>query len=184
MPAFIDLTGQRFGRFTVLGMTGERRHRAIIWRVRCDCGEERETPAGPLKYGVVVSCGCKKRETGSKSPLFRGWGELGSAYWNKVVRGAVSRGLEVTLAPEEAWQLYLDQDKRCAFTGVPIVLIANQGRNKIARMASLDRIDSSQGYHLSNVQWVCKEANMAKQQMSDADFIRLCQEVAAHAERN
>lgn len=47
--------------------------------------------------------------------------------------------------------------------------------------ASLDRIDSSKGYIKGNVQWTTIDANIAKQDMKESDFIELCQKVVNHA---
>lgn len=33
-----DLTGEVFGRLTVLGMTPERRNRQVVWKCQCECG--------------------------------------------------------------------------------------------------------------------------------------------------
>ena len=57
MGQFIDLHGQRFGRWTVLSL-GERiiprGHR--YWLCRCDCGTEREVKGGSLRNGSSASC--------------------------------------------------------------------------------------------------------------------------------
>ena len=57
-----DLVGQRFGRLTVVRPTEERRHGAIIWELRCDCGGTAFAHAGSLKRGAVQSCGCLNKE--------------------------------------------------------------------------------------------------------------------------
>jgi len=36
-----DMTGQRFGWWTVLAHAGNNRHRKAMWLRRCDCGTER-----------------------------------------------------------------------------------------------------------------------------------------------
>ena len=46
--------------------------------------------------------------------------------------------------------------------------------------ASLDRIDSSKGYTKDNVQWVHKDINYIKRDLSDSEFITLCKKVATH----
>jgi hypothetical protein len=67
MPASIDITGRRFGRLVVLGI-GER-HRLpsgalrILWRCRCDCGDETLSLGSNLKGGSARSCGCAQRES-------------------------------------------------------------------------------------------------------------------------
>lgn len=61
-----DLTGQTFGRWTVLhedGRKKEPRGRIVpMWRCRCACGEERSIRGGTLKSNNSLSCGCYKYE--------------------------------------------------------------------------------------------------------------------------
>jgi hypothetical protein len=49
---FVDLTGMRFGRWVVLSRA-EKHPRKTLWRVRCDCGEERIVEGGSLKCGAI-----------------------------------------------------------------------------------------------------------------------------------
>ena len=49
----IDLSGQTFGRWTVLGYAGRSR-----WNVRCDCGVEVTLLGHNLRRGSTRSCGC------------------------------------------------------------------------------------------------------------------------------
>lgn len=54
-----DLTGQRFGRLTVLEDTGRTDGQGhCLWRCRCDCGREVETISNQLTAGYKKSCGC------------------------------------------------------------------------------------------------------------------------------
>ena len=62
-----DLTGQRFGSLMVIGRaeaTAKRNTRNVIWRCRCDCGNEIETFGFSLKNGDTTSCGCRKSSSG------------------------------------------------------------------------------------------------------------------------
>ena len=52
-----DLTGKRFGHWTVLGRAPNRK-RAVMWLCRCDCGNFISVQASNLKNGNVNSCGC------------------------------------------------------------------------------------------------------------------------------
>ena len=63
---FEDLTGQKFGRLTVIGRgedyinpSGKHRPR---WICQCECGGTSLTQAPALKNGTATSCGCKRRE--------------------------------------------------------------------------------------------------------------------------
>lgn len=59
---YIDLTGRRFGRLTVLGLDDLTDNRMTTWRVRCDCGCEFTALGGNLRRGVTRSCGCLRRD--------------------------------------------------------------------------------------------------------------------------
>lgn len=65
MPAAIDLTGQKFGRLTAVSVYHQDGKR--LWRFMCDCGNEKITSAGPVRYGTTLSCGCLRKETTAKS---------------------------------------------------------------------------------------------------------------------
>ena len=55
----LDLTGQRFGRLTVLHRVDNIDGRTA-WRCRCDCGRETAAKTYHLRSGHVTSCGCAK----------------------------------------------------------------------------------------------------------------------------
>lgn len=55
-----DLTGQRFGKLTVLYMTEKRNKRHVIWHCLCDCGNEKDVSIVDLQRGHTLSCGCLK----------------------------------------------------------------------------------------------------------------------------
>jgi len=54
-----DLTGQRFGKLTVIELSGQKsKENKPMWRCVCDCGGEKHTTAASLNSGYVKSCGC------------------------------------------------------------------------------------------------------------------------------
>lgn len=57
MGKFIDLTGQRFGRLTVLGRSYTRKGQ-LFWQCRCDCGNMCVVQGSLLRGGRTSSCGC------------------------------------------------------------------------------------------------------------------------------
>lgn len=62
-----DLTGKRFGRWTVLAIHPERYRRAgasfDLWLCKCDCGTKRVVLGSNLRRGKSTSCGrCIARE--------------------------------------------------------------------------------------------------------------------------
>ena len=59
----VDLTGQRFGRLTVLGKSNTRIYgRQLAWDCYCDCGAIKPLQTSVLKSGGTRSCGCLRRE--------------------------------------------------------------------------------------------------------------------------
>lgn len=63
MPAFIDLTGQKFCRLTVLHRTGSKgKEGSFLWMCKCDCGAEVTVKSGNLRSGHTKSCGCYMKE--------------------------------------------------------------------------------------------------------------------------
>jgi len=53
-----DYTGFRFGTFVVIGRSDRPRH----YYCRCECGVDKNVRADHLHDGLVMSCGCKKKE--------------------------------------------------------------------------------------------------------------------------
>jgi hypothetical protein len=81
----IDLGGQRFGRWRVVGphpermRYGRRRHAvAVLWQCVCDCGEQRLVFGSNLRAGYSKSCGCLKREQTIKRSTKHGHARRGN----------------------------------------------------------------------------------------------------------
>lgn len=62
MGKLIDLTGQRFGRLTVIEKSPSRRGDKTWWSCKCDCGSTLEVWSVYLRNGTTKSCGCLNRE--------------------------------------------------------------------------------------------------------------------------
>lgn len=75
--------------------------------------------------------------------------------------------------------LWAAQKGHCAITGWPMTMELGKGR--VHTNCSLDRIDSSRGYEVGNVQLVCRMVNVAKHELSAPDFINLCKAVVEHS---
>ena len=59
MAHLIDMTGQRFGRLTVIEkLPTDPNAKCATWRCVCDCGNERVVRGIALRRGECVSCGC------------------------------------------------------------------------------------------------------------------------------
>lgn len=53
-----DMSGQRFGKLTVIRRDGNCANGLALWLVACDCGEQRSVIGANLRKGVTRSCGC------------------------------------------------------------------------------------------------------------------------------
>ena len=53
-----DLTGQQFGRLTVLECIGSAKDHHRLWLCQCKCGKTTVVPSNSLKKGSTRSCGC------------------------------------------------------------------------------------------------------------------------------
>lgn len=60
----LDLTGQRYGRLTVVCRAEEStKYGQTRWQCKCDCGHERIVVGNNLRNKNTQSCGCLARET-------------------------------------------------------------------------------------------------------------------------
>lgn len=58
-----DLTGKKFGRWTVIRRSGSDKSSHVMWLCRCECGRESNINSGDLQKGHSQSCGCLQNET-------------------------------------------------------------------------------------------------------------------------
>lgn len=58
-----DLTGQKFGRLTVVGIDESKQTRKTYWICECECGNVISARSDDLQGGGTRSCGCYKRES-------------------------------------------------------------------------------------------------------------------------
>lgn len=57
-----DLTGQKFGKLTVLEITNERKNRQVVWKCQCDCGKITYVVGQALRDNHTTSCGCSRKD--------------------------------------------------------------------------------------------------------------------------
>lgn len=71
----IDLTGKRFGRFTVIKRAQNNKDGRAMWLCKCDCGNERVVLGKCLRNGHTQSCGCLNKDIVSDLSLKNRVGE-------------------------------------------------------------------------------------------------------------
>ncbi|MEK0286579.1 hypothetical protein [Caldifermentibacillus hisashii] len=57
-----DLTGQKFGKLTVLERAGKTKNDNALWLCKCDCGNTTVAMGTSLRRGDTISCGCLKSD--------------------------------------------------------------------------------------------------------------------------
>lgn len=91
-------------------------------------------------YGIKMCKKCQSKYF--NNGIFKGYKEIGIVYWNCLIRSAKDRNIEFNLDIEKCYNLFLQQNRKCALSDMEIYF----RKSKKLGTASLDRIDSSKGY--------------------------------------
>jgi len=181
--SYHDLTNKRFGKLLVTEVTDKPLHitsknRGVFWKCVCDCGCEKIVRSTELINGDTKSCGCLKHV----GP-FKGYGDIPKSVYTSIKNwSAGSRNIPFDISIEYLWELFLFQNRKCAYTGSPLKF--GKSRNDADKTASLDRIDSSKGYIKGNVVWCHKRVNVLKMNLSLSDFYNFCKLVNIYEEQS
>ena len=192
----LDLVGQRFGKLVPFRRVPDPHladHLFDFSRVssyfecQCDCGNITTKKGVDLRTGNTRSCGCAHWVVGKQRHDWKGHEEIPGQFWRRVTRGAINRNLMMAVTIEQAWDKFIEQDRKCALSGVPITFKGHLKRvsgNRNARTnqntASLDRIDSTQGYEPGNIQWVHKTVQLMKWAYPQTKFLEWIRVIAKH----
>jgi hypothetical protein len=185
--------GNKFGDYVVIDDTIQvtKSDTHTKYHVRCKCGKEEYVRGYFLRIGRQTCCkSCRSRlnyakakQQGKKVGFIKlehqGVGDISKTFYSYIKRNANLRGIlwGENVSIEFLWNLYLQQNKLCALSGVPIGFsskIINSSVDWKNTTASLDRIDSQLGYTVDNVQWVHKDVNLMKNNLTQLRFIELC----------
>ncbi len=152
MPRIRDLTGQRFGRISVI-KRAENKGKQVAWLCLCDCGAEFVTRSDNITSGATQSCGCFNREQSSKKHRRHGGsGTRLYAIWIKVKsrcndtnndRYSDYGGRGITVCQE--WQ-----DSFEAFRDWSLA-------NGYSDDRTIDRKDVNGNYEPSNCRWITNQ---------------------------
>lgn len=173
------LTGRRFGFLLVLERIKSKK---VKYLCKCDCGVEKEIYGSHLTSMHQYSCGCKAIKSGAEHAQWSGVGDISGHWWKLHVDRSASQKnrrplMDILVTKEDAWDLFLQQNKKCALTGLELIINNNPKLNT----ASLDRIDSSKGYVAGNIQWVHKHVNIMKNIYEQSYFVNMCKLVASNS---
>lgn len=155
---FIDLTGQRFGRLTVIERTGEQGSRSM-WLCRCDCGNLSTVSVSNLRNGHTQSCGCLvpertsqvmtkhggkgKEKTDRLYPVWRSMKQRCLSPKNRAFKWYGALGVTVCEEWSKSYKAFRDW-----------ALANGYDENADRAKCTLDRIDCFGNYEPSNCRWV------------------------------
>jgi hypothetical protein len=154
-----------------------REKNRIYWLCQCDCGNLVKRREGTIIDGKTVSCGCKhpRHYKNSQCKQWSGYGDISGHYFSTLKTGAKNRNIEFNITIQEIWDLFVKQKGQCALSNLPLQFSGQRQIKKgVEQTASLDRIDSSKGYTIDNVQWLHKDVNKMKNGYSQHYFLEIC----------
>lgn len=160
MGSFIDLTGQKFGRLTVIERDKSKNNCAVFWLCRCDCGNITSVNGGNLRGGHTHSCGCIRKETEAKyflshnqlkreNPrLYSIWKSMRHRCYNEKNQGYHNyggRGIKIC----DEW---IAEDGFGSFVEWAL-------KSGYKSDLTIDRIDVDNDYSPENCRWITKKEN-------------------------
>lgn len=176
--AIIDLTGQKFGRLTVIKQSVKiARGGNIKWECVCDCGKAISTTSYSLRIKNTKSCGCLKIERLIERSILPENEGLFREFFLRYRFGADQRGFSFNLT-----RPFFDKmvKQNCYYCGTPPAQVTRRSRATNFFFSGIDRIDSKIGYEESNVVPCCSVCNIAKNDTPQSEFLDWIKRVATH----
>ena len=185
-----ELRGQVFGSLKVLRYTKTKKcgkSYLAQWLTECiHCGHREERGGKNLRRKGITCKQCNLsnlRSDRAKRTFRKGTKNISGAYLCSIRAGARKRGLDFSITPEYLQTLFDKQQGKCIYTGRPLIMKLGSD-NETSNTGSIDRIDSSKGYVEGNVQWVDKDVNNMKMNLTEETFIQLAKEIAHYKQLN
>jgi len=177
-----NFIGKVFGGYKVISFShhsydknGYKSHH--YWSVECIfCNNVYVRQKQKILSGKLGCENCKgDGQSGINSVHWKGGQYIPQFFISKIKSTLIRRSktLEFNLSVEYLDSLWLSQQGRCAYTGEDLWF----GRSKVNGNASLDRIDSAFGYIEGNVQFVHKDVNIMKWDLSEKRFLEICKKI-------
>lgn len=177
MSKFIDLTGQRFNRLTVIERAGSKNGFAA-WKCLCECGNITVVRSSHLKSGHIKSCGCLNRERITKhgmqgTPIYRVWHGIKARCLNPndlAYKNYGGRGISMFPAWVEDIKAFCEYVSRLEHFNEDDY--------------SLDRIDDNGNYEPGNLRWAdigTQNRNKRNNVIVEYNGVEMCLKAAAES---
>jgi hypothetical protein len=159
--------GKKLGSWLVLAVSKDGKGLLC----RCDCGIEKELHRNILYTPRNCQACYLRKQFGSNHRHWKGLKYIPASYWRNLSTSNRLRkkNIEFNLTIEEAEAKFIEQEYKCALSGMPISFLD--------KTASLDRIDSSKNYCIDNIQWVHKTVNKMKTDLDQEEFLYFCKQI-------
>lgn len=184
---YTSMVGKKYDRLKVIELKSINKN--IVSQLyaicECECGNTIETLACNLRKCLTRSCGCLRKELYKRGKEHASWNNVGlitSSVFNKIKRSATLRALDFNMTRDYLWKLFEKQGGKCVFSGIDLEFGSID--DKKTTTASLDRIDNDKGYIEGNVQWVHKEINFMRGQMTIDNFLKACEMITDYNRKN
>lgn len=166
MPNFIDLTGQKYGRLTVLDRGPDRVRKSgrkiVQWNCICDCGNKIVVSASDLRSGHTQSCGCymidrikeaNTRHGKTDSRLYNVWASMRERCYCPTLPTYPRYGGRGIKMCDEWYNSYLEFERWALNNGYD--------ENALRGKCTIDRIDVNGNYCPENCRWVDQKTQMS-----------------------
>ena len=158
MSKFIDLTGQKFGKLTVLNFVefNKKGNGGAIFRCICDCGNYKNVAGGNLKNKNVQSCGCyaieKSIERNRKFNKYKFVKDYAIGYTSKKEEFYFDKS-DYDLIKNYCWSLHK--------TGYPVAWNLNKRKGHLRLHRLVMNIKEDQRIdHISRQRNDCRKSNL------------------------